>query len=204
MRNQQEFHRSPPRRDALQIEVVDPLGNAVGSTTKAAAHERGGLLHRAVSVYLLDAHGDLVIQRRAATKYHSAGTWTNTCCGHPAPGESPESAAIRRVHDELGLRLRLGSLMPAGTILYEVDDPASGLSEREFDHLFVGRSDTRPRPNLDEVATIDSLRLEDLSSLAERPEGVSPWFWTVTNVALPALMSLRESAPWSAKPPACK
>ena len=90
-----------PGRDLL--ELVDTIGRTVGVLDKLAAHTSPGHLHRAFSVFLFDDEERLLLQRRALGKYHSPGVWSNTCCGHPFPGEAPDAAAARRVREELGM-----------------------------------------------------------------------------------------------------
>ena len=119
---------------AEKVILVDHEDRPVGTAGKLPAHA-AGLLHRAFSVFLFDAAGRQLLQRRAAGKYHSAGLWANSCCGHPRPGEAIAAAAVRRTEEELGVRC---TLRPAGTHLYRAD-VGSGLIEWEFVHLFVGR-----------------------------------------------------------------
>jgi isopentenyl-diphosphate Delta-isomerase len=178
------------------VELVDREGRPVGVADKAVAHEPPGRLHRAISVFLLDADGGVILQRRAAGKYHSAGLWSNTCCGHPAPGEDPEAAARRRLAEELGIVLDPLGLEPSGTVVYEVGDPGSGLVEREYDHLFVGRSRTPMRPNAVEVAEVRSIRLDDLTAPSMTLIGFTAWFPIVLNAAIPALVrAIGDDAP---------
>ena len=92
-----------PAPGEILLELVDEAGVTIGTAEKLAAHQAPGLLHRAFSVFLFDPRGRLLMQRRALGKYHSPGVWSNTCCGHPYPGESPFAAAARRTHEELGV-----------------------------------------------------------------------------------------------------
>src|SRR5262245_48862013 len=108
----------------LLVELVDERGRTTGVTRKLAAHRPPGQLHRAISIFLLDASGRLLIQRRARAKYHSGGLWSNTCCSHPAPGEAPADAAVRRLREELGVEPT--DLTEAGSTVYDVTDPVSG------------------------------------------------------------------------------
>lgn len=155
-----------------QVVLVDEQDVAVGTLEKQAAHQRGAL-HRAVSVFVFDAAGRLLLQRRAASKYHSAGLWTNTCCSHPRPGEDVAAAAQRRLGEEMGFDC---ALERAGSFLYRaVLD--HGLTEHELDHLFVGRFDGVPAPDPAEVgewrwASLAGVRRD----LAQRPEAFSAWF----------------------------
>ena len=172
--------------DAL-VELVDPSGRTLGSLDKLAAHRAPGRHHRAISAFLLDGRGRLLLQRRAAGKYHSAGLWSNTCCSHPAPGEPPAVTAARRLAEELGIQ-PVG-LTAAGTVSYRVADPASGLVEHEFNHLFVGRVLSEPAPDPREVAECALVSLYDLARMrATAP--FSAWFPVVLDAALPSLRAL--------------
>ena len=138
---------------------------------KIEAHRRG-LLHRAISVFIFNDRNELLLQKRAAGKYHSPQKWTNTCCTHPSPGETPFMAAQRRLSEEMGL---VAILTEVFTVLYRVD-VGNGLTENEFDHVFLGVSNQNPNPNPTEVsdwswATIEKLKQE----LIRSPEEYSPW-----------------------------
>ena len=84
-----------------EVILVDESDEAVGAMEKMEAH-RLGVLHRAFSVFIFNSKGQMLLQQRADTKYHSAGLWTNACCSHPAPGEEILTAAHRRLHEEMG------------------------------------------------------------------------------------------------------
>src|SRR5258708_16941923 len=88
--------------DPILLELVDENGVTTGTAEKLSAHLAPGRLHRAFSVFLFDEDGRLLLQRRALGKYHSPGVWSNTCCGHPYPGEQPFVAAARRTAEQLG------------------------------------------------------------------------------------------------------
>jgi len=172
------------------VELVDTAGHATGTLNKLEAHRPPGQLHRAVSVFLLDGSHRLLIQRRAADKYHSAGLWSNTCCGHPMPGEQPSAAASRRLLIELGLRVAPEELVAAGTVTYEVGDPASGLVEREYNHLFVGRTVDETLLNASEVAAIRAVKLADLLADPTKWSEFTAWWPIVLRAAMPGLSSL--------------
>ena len=181
---------SSPDDNGGLVELVDPNGRPIGALGKLDAHRPPGHLHRAISVFLLDRWGRLLIQRRAVGKYHSAGLWSNTCCGHPGPGEPPSVAASRRLAHELGLFIAADDLVAADSVTYEVVDPASGLIEREYDHLFVGRTAGQPQLNEAEVAEIATLSLADLTTTPAGWSGFTAWFPIVLRAALPALSTL--------------
>ena len=155
------------------VVLVDEDGRVVGEAGKLAAHVAPGRLHRAVSVFVFSPDGRLLLQRRAAVKYHFAGRWSNTCCGHPRPGESAVGAGRRRLADEVGMDCPLEEV---AVLRYEAGDPASGLVEREVDHLLVGVSDAAPEPNPAEVDEVRWVAVEDvLADLAARPGSYTPW-----------------------------
>lgn len=141
---------------------------------KLEVHRRG-LRHPAVSVLLF--HGpDLLIQRRAAGKYHSAGLWANTCCTHPQWAEDLHVCATRRLREELGLTGI--DLTPAGQITYRAD-VGQGMIEHEDVAIFRARVDSRPQvmANPDEVGATDWLsRAEILRRMAARPGDFTAWF----------------------------
>jgi isopentenyl-diphosphate delta-isomerase len=129
------------------VTLVDENDREVGTEEKQAAHVRG-LLHRAVSVFVLDPSGRHLLQRRAPGKYHSGGLWSNACCSHPRPGESPPLAASRRLGEEMGVSVPLTPLL---RYTYRAE-LGNGLIEHEVDHVFIGRFDGVPVPDPDEVS----------------------------------------------------
>ncbi|WP_411072708.1 isopentenyl-diphosphate Delta-isomerase [Streptomyces sp. cmx-4-25] len=171
----------------IMLELVDEDGRTIGTAEKLAAHRAPGLLHRAFSVFLFDESGRLLLQRRALGKYHSPGVWSNTCCGHPYPGEAPFAAAARRTFEELGVSPSL--LAEAGTVRYNHPDPDSGLVEQEFNHLFVGLVQAEPRPDPEEIEDTVFVTPAELSERhAAAP--FSAWFMTVLDAARPAVREL--------------
>ncbi len=180
--------------DAILLELVDENGVTIGTAEKLSAHQAPGRLHRAFSVFLFDERGRLLIQQRALGKYHSPGVWSNTCCGHPYPGEAPFAAAARRTYEELGVSPSL--LAEAGTVRYNHPDPASGLVEQEYNHLFVGLVQTAPRPDPEEVADTVFASPQELAERHGR-DTFSAWFMTVLDAARPAVRELTgASAGW--------
>ena len=172
---------------SIMLELVDEDGTTIGTAEKLAAHQAPGQLHRAFSVFLFDESGRLLLQRRALGKYHSPGVWSNTCCGHPYPGEAPFAAAARRTFEELGVSPSL--LAEAGTVRYNHPDPASGLVEQEYNHLFVGLVQAEPRPDPEEIGETAFVTAEELAARhASAP--FSAWFMTVLDAARPAVKEL--------------
>jgi isopentenyl-diphosphate delta-isomerase len=155
-----------------QLILVNPADESIGVEEKMAVHERG-LLHRAFSVFLYNQKNELLLQQRAFHKYHSGGLWSNSCCGHPRPGEEVGAAAGRRLGEELGISCQLA---PVGSFSYRVDF-ANGLIENELDHVFLGRYKGDIKPNPDEVS---DWKWEAPDSLAARlqaaPSSFTHWF----------------------------
>lgn len=155
-----------------QVVLVNEQDIEVGTMEKMAAH-RSGALHRAVSIFIFSSSNELLLQQRAEVKYHSGLLWTNTCCGHPMPGESPADAAERRLYEEMGIRCLL---QPVFSFLYTAN-VGNGLTEHEFDHVFVGRYDAAPEPAPWEVAAWKYVSRSELQQGLERePNSFTPWF----------------------------
>jgi isopentenyl-diphosphate Delta-isomerase len=157
-----------------QVILVDESDTPIGECEKLAAHLHGGQLHRAFSVFIFDTEGRLLLQRRALAKYHFGGLWTNTCCSHPRPGETTLAAAQRRLTEELGFTTELTE---RGSFLYRAEDSASGLTEHELDHVFVGRFSHGPSPNPDEVMDWRWQAMDEVEAeLLAHPKRFTPWF----------------------------
>lgn len=154
-----------------QVVLVNEHDQALGQVGKLEAHQRG-LLHRAFSVFVFDPRGRLLLQQRAAGKYHSAGLWTNTCCSHPRPGEEILNAAGRRLQEEMGIRC---SLEPVFSFMYK-EDVGQGLVEHELDHVLFGVYQGPIAPAAEEVAAYQWMRLHDLADdLRTSPERYTRW-----------------------------
>ncbi|MCX5253455.1 isopentenyl-diphosphate Delta-isomerase [Streptomyces canus] len=180
--------------NAILLELVDEHGVTIGTAEKLAAHQPPGQLHRAFSVFLFDEQGRLLLQQRALGKYHSPGVWSNTCCGHPYPGEAPFAAAARRTYEELGVSPSL--LAEAGTVRYNHPDPDSGLVEQEYNHLFVGMVQSPLGPDPEEVGATAFVTPDELAERHAK-DAFSSWFMTVLDAARPAVRELTgASAGW--------
>jgi len=154
-----------------RVVLVDADDVPVGVQEKLRAHEDGSL-HRAVSVFLFDARGALLLQRRALAKYHSGGLWSNAACGHPRPDEPVERAARRRLREEMRFDCELTE---AFGFLYRAE-LENGLVEHEYDHVFVGAFDGDPAPDPSEVEDWRRVSLTELRrELRERPLEFTYW-----------------------------
>jgi len=154
-----------------QLILVDERNRAVGTDGKDLIH-RKGLLHRAFSIFLSDAQGQIVLQQRSLQKYHSGGLWANTCCGHPRPGERTVSAARRRLHEELGVTAALSF----GFFSRYRADLDHGMQENEYVYVFFGRLRDEPRPDPAEVAAVQSLSLDEIKRhIDKRPQSFTYW-----------------------------
>ena len=157
------------------IVLVDDQDRETGTAEKLAAHENNQL-HRAFSIFIFrdSEEPQLLLQQRAAGKYHCPLLWTNTCCSHPHPGETVVAAGKRRLREELGLDADLTDL---GWFHYNVHFD-NGLSENEIDHVLIGRIDigTRFDPNPDEVAAVRWVTIAELEKeLDHSPKKFTPW-----------------------------
>ena len=117
-----------------RVILVSASDIEIGTAPKLEVHT-SGLLHRAFSVFVVDEQGRVLLQQRAVAKYHSPGLWSNTCCGHPRPGELTIEAARRRLGEEMGVSC---DLEPLGTFIYSAQ-LGDNLVEHELDHVFAGR-----------------------------------------------------------------
>jgi isopentenyl-diphosphate delta-isomerase type 1 len=152
--------------------LVDDNDVETGIAGKLDAHQRG-LKHRAISVLIRNAAGEFLLQRRAATKYHSGGLWTNACCSHPLPSENVGDAARRRLEQELGFAC---PIEPLFVFQYNASVPG-GLIENEVVHVFGGRHDGAIAPDPAEVSEWKWMRYDDLmADVRAHPEAYTIWF----------------------------
>ncbi|MEU7829511.1 isopentenyl-diphosphate Delta-isomerase [Nonomuraea sp. NPDC049129] len=174
----------------IYVDLVDTHGHSIGTMEKLAAHRDPGIRHRAFSIFLVGDDGRLLMQRRASTKYHSPGVWTNTCCGHPEPGADPLEAANRRTFEEFGLHTR--DLELAGIVEYRHKDPFTGLIEHEYNHTYVGQVEGLPSPNPQEIEAWVYLTPSEVRDL-RNADSLSVWFDSVYEVARPALARIADA-----------
>jgi isopentenyl-diphosphate Delta-isomerase len=163
-------------RESHLVELVDPAGRAIGTSTVDAAHRAPGRLHRAFSVIIVDEAGRLLLQQRAAVKTRFAMRWANACCGHPRPAEPVAVAAQRRLAEELGIVAV--PLTEVGVYVYHAVDPATGRVEHEYDHVLFGRLGPARslHPDPDEVATVTWMSPARLATeLDGHPDRFAPW-----------------------------
>lgn len=152
--------------------LVNEQDQQVGIMEKMAAHIVPRL-HRAFSIFIFNSKGELLLQQRALSKYHSPGLWTNTCCSHPRNGETLEQATARRLQEEMGMTCEMHEVF---TFIYKAP-VGLGLIEHEFDHVWFGQSDDTPVINTEEVESYRYMNLDDIAEdLKQHPESYTEWF----------------------------
>jgi isopentenyl-diphosphate Delta-isomerase len=155
-----------------KVILVDTLDNEIGEMEKMEAHEKG-VLHRAFSVFVFNDKGEMLLQQRAIKKYHSGGLWTNTCCSHQRINETNESAAHRRLIEEMGFDCPLEA---AFNFTYKAAF-GNGLTEHELDHVFIGRYNENPVINKLEVEDFKWISIEETEKeMEQNPEQFTAWF----------------------------
>ena len=152
--------------------LVDEKDNQVGLMPKLEAHQKG-LLHRAFSVFVFNSNYELLLQKRASSKYHSGGLWTNTCCSHPRDGEDTIDAANRRLYEEMGIKT---SLRKVFDFIYKAELD-NNLTEHEFDHVFYGVYNNDPVINIEEADDFKWIDMETLrNDIDNNPDQFTVWF----------------------------
>ncbi len=163
----------------MDVILVDERDEPIGTMEKLEVHQKA-LLHRAFSIFIFNAAGELLLQKRAEKKYHSAGLWTNTCCSHPQPGQETLAAAEIRLKEEMGISARL---IKAFDFIYR-SAFENGLTEYEFDHVFIGKYDDAISPDSDEVSDYCFKSMQEIkNALQTHPEKYTEWF----KIAFPKL-----------------
>jgi len=153
------------------IILVDENDNEIGVAEKLVAH-KNAQLHRAFSIFIFNRKSELMLQKRARHKYHSGELWTNTCCSHPRPGENTESAAHRRLKEEMGFDCPLAEKFH---FTYTASF-GNGLAENEFDHVFIGTYDQEPRVNSQEASGWRWMNVPDLKKdIDKNPQNYTHW-----------------------------
>lgn len=155
-----------------QVLLVNENDEVLGTMGKMEAHEKA-LLHRAFSVFVLNDKGEVMLQQRAAHKYHSPGLWTNTCCSHQRKDESNIEAGKRRLQEEMGFSTDLKELF---SFIYKAPFD-NGLTEHEFDHVMVGHYEDDPDPNPEEVSHWKWMSPEHIrEDMDQNPKTYTAWF----------------------------
>lgn len=154
------------------ILIIDKNDNIIDTADKVSIH-RKGLLHRAFSILIFNRQQQLVLQRRAMSKYHSAGLWTNTCCGHPFNEKSIIKYAQQRLKEEMGMNC---DLIFTFKFAYH-STLENGLIENEIDHVFIGITEQEPILNLEETDSYMWVNEIDLrNDIQIHPEKYTIWF----------------------------
>jgi isopentenyl-diphosphate delta-isomerase len=155
-----------------KVILVDSNDNQIGLMPKLEAHKKG-VLHRAFSVFIFNNDGELMLQRRALTKYHSPGLWTNTCCSHQRDGETNIISGKRRLNEEMGFNTEL---FEKTSFIYKAKFD-NGLTEHEFDHVLVGSYNHSPIINPNEVDSWKWMSMENVKKdIKDHPENYTAWF----------------------------
>lgn len=155
-----------------QVILVNENNEQVGTMPKLEAHEKA-MLHRAFSVFVFNDRDELLLQQRAANKYHSPLLWTNTCCSHQRIGESNIEAGKRRLFEEMGFVTELKNVF---SFIYKAPFD-NGLTEHELDHVMIGSYNEKPEINLEEVGDFKWMTLEAVKTdIEEQPEVYTAWF----------------------------
>jgi isopentenyl-diphosphate delta-isomerase len=155
-----------------KVILVDMNDKEIGIGEKIKIHQKGEL-HRAFSIFVVNSKEELLLQKRAMTKYHSGGLWTNTCCGHPRHGELTGEAARRRLREEMGFGCDIKEIF---CFTYRKQF-ADNLFEHEYDHVFLGVFDGKPAPNPEEVSDWQWSDITELGkNIKDNPELYTYWF----------------------------
>ncbi|UII32356.1 isopentenyl-diphosphate Delta-isomerase [Fulvivirga ulvae] len=168
-----------------EVVLVDTKDKETGRMEKLEAHQKG-LLHRAFSVLIFNSRGEVLIQKRSKSKYHSGGLWTNTCCSHPRPSEPVHEAAKRRLTEEMGINLQPEFLYK---FIYKTELDKK-LIEHELDHVFIGTYDGEPVINKDEVEDWMYIDLKTLKADMDiNADKYTHWFKIIIDSITPHLKS---------------
>ncbi|HVM87608.1 MAG TPA: isopentenyl-diphosphate Delta-isomerase [Puia sp.] len=155
-----------------EVILVDESDNVTGKMEKMEVHRRS-MLHRAFSVFIFNCKNEMLLQKRATNKYHSGGLWTNTCCSHPSPGEQTIKSAARRLNEEMGFSTNLEEIFH---FIYK-HEFENGLTEYEFDHVFIGYHNGEISPNKEEVCDYCFMAMDAIENLLmNQPQKFSAWF----------------------------
>lgn len=160
-----------------KVILVDEFDNPIGVQEKLAAHEEGNL-HRAISVLIYNKKGEILLQKRAKSKYHSPSLWSNAACTHPQENEESIDAAKSRLYEELGFTCDLEFLF---SFTYKTEFE-NGLIEHEFDHVFWGEYDGKMNINPLEASEVKYVKMNWLKKdIKENPRKYTDWFKILFN-----------------------
>lgn len=168
-----------------EVILVTEQDVPIGKMEKMEAHWKG-VLHRAFSVFIINGRNEMLLQQRAVTKYHSGGLWTNACCSHPQPGEATVAAADRRLNEELGFKTPLEKIFD----FHYNAAFNNGLTEHEFDHVYIGTYNGKITPNPSEVQDYCYKKLDEITStIQSHPYKYTAWFC----IAFPRVLKCLEN-----------
>jgi isopentenyl-diphosphate delta-isomerase len=163
----------------MDVILVDEKDRQVGVMEKMEVHQKA-LLHRAFSIFIFNDKGEMLLQKRAADKYHSGGLWTNACCSHPQPGQTTAEAAATRLKEEMGFAATLQKVFD---FIYTASFD-NGLTEYEFDHVFTGTYNGEIIPDKEEVSEYCYKPVSEIRELLQlQPQLYTEWF----RIAFPKL-----------------
>ena len=155
-----------------KVILVNEKDEPIGLMPKMEAHEKA-LLHRAFSVFILNSKNEIMLQQRAADKYHSPLLWTNTTCSHQREGESNIEAGKRRLMEEMGIEAELKELF---SFIYKAPFD-NGLTEHELDHVMIGYYNDEPNINRHEAESWKWMGIDAVKNdMKENPEIYTVWF----------------------------
>jgi len=155
-----------------EVILINENDEQIGTMEKMEAHQKA-LLHRAFSVFIFNSKNEMLLQQRSVNKYHSGGLWTNACCSHPKPNEETKDAAGRRLFEELGFKTELKKIFHF-TYKHRFEN---GLTEFEFDHVFIGHFNGAILPDKEEVNDYCFMSMDEIGpSLKSHPQKFTPWF----------------------------
>lgn len=164
----------------IDVILVNEIDQEVGRCEKLLAHKEG-LLHRAFSIFLFNLEGEMLLHKRAISKYHSGGLWTNACCSHPMPGIEIKYTLQEKLQQEMGIQCPLEF---AFSFIYKAELD-NDMTEHELDHVYIGEFNGSPQPNPEEVEDWRYFPIQEIQNLIESdPNMFTEWF----KIALPEVI----------------
>ena len=154
-----------------EVILINKNNRKIGTEEKIRAHKEGKL-HRAFSIFIFNSKNELLIQKRAKSKYHSGGLWSNSVCGHPRPNETYSKATHKGLKEEMGFDCRLKKLF-----CFRYKTKLDKLIENEYDCVFIGKFDGKPNPSLKEIMDYKWISLDNLKKdVRKNPQKYTYWF----------------------------